>query len=87
MIDLTALSKAVSNALRHEPWVYELTLDDGGWVPVGDLLVTTQARIRFAKVCGRRWASSALAVDEVFPKVLASRETFAISQLSGEAHP
>jgi len=39
MIDLTALSRAVSHALRHEPWLYELELDDGGWVPVGELLV------------------------------------------------
>ena len=32
------LSKTVSHALRHEPWVYELELDDAGWVPVDDLL-------------------------------------------------
>ena len=34
----TALSKTVSHALRHEPWVYELELDDAGWVPVDALL-------------------------------------------------
>ena len=33
-----ALSKAVSHALRHEPWLYELELDEQGWVPVTDLL-------------------------------------------------
>jgi putative RNA 2'-phosphotransferase len=27
-----------SRALRHEPWVYELELDDEGWVPVDQLL-------------------------------------------------
>lgn len=32
------LSKAVSHALRHEPWLYELELDDEGWVAVADLL-------------------------------------------------
>lgn len=28
------LSRAVSHALRHEPWLYELELDEQGWVPV-----------------------------------------------------
>ncbi|MGQ5525286.1 RNA 2'-phosphotransferase [Chitinimonas sp. PSY-7] len=32
------LSKAVSHALRHEPWLYELELDDEGWVSVEELL-------------------------------------------------
>jgi len=32
------LSRAVSHALRHEPWLYELELDDAGWVSVGDLV-------------------------------------------------
>jgi putative RNA 2'-phosphotransferase len=32
------LSRVVSHALRHEPWVYELELDDAGWVPVTELL-------------------------------------------------
>lgn len=31
------LSRAVSHALRHEPWFYELELDDEGWVPIVDL--------------------------------------------------
>lgn len=33
------LSRAVSHALRHEPWFYELELDEEGWAPV-DQLVT-----------------------------------------------
>lgn len=33
------LSRVVSHALRHEPWLYELDLDDEGWVPVEALLV------------------------------------------------
>jgi putative RNA 2'-phosphotransferase len=33
-----ALSKTVSHALRHEPWVYELELDEAGWVPIDALL-------------------------------------------------
>jgi len=28
----------VSHALRHEPWLYELELDEGGWVPIEALL-------------------------------------------------
>jgi putative RNA 2'-phosphotransferase len=32
------LSRAVSHALRHEPWLYELELDDEGWADVGALL-------------------------------------------------
>lgn len=32
------LSRAVSHALRHEPWRYELELDEEGWAPVGQLI-------------------------------------------------
>jgi putative RNA 2'-phosphotransferase len=35
---LNELSKVVSHALRHEPWLYELELDDEGWVATGSLL-------------------------------------------------
>ncbi|AKT37191.1 RNA 2'-phosphotransferase [Chondromyces crocatus] len=35
---LVSLSKRVSHALRHEPWLYELELDQEGWVLVDDLL-------------------------------------------------
>lgn len=41
--DWTELSKAVSRALRHEPWIYELELDCEGWTPV-DALVKALAR-------------------------------------------
>ena len=33
-----ALSKTMAHALRHRPWLYELELDDEGWVCVGELL-------------------------------------------------
>jgi putative RNA 2'-phosphotransferase len=36
------LSKAVSHALRHEPWLYELELDDEGWVALQALLAALQ---------------------------------------------
>lgn len=32
------LSRLVSHALRHEPWLYELELDEEGWVSVDALL-------------------------------------------------
>ena len=37
-VDRTRLSRVVSHALRHEPWLYELELDDEGWAPVDVLL-------------------------------------------------
>lgn len=38
MGNYTKLSKAVSRALRHQPWVYELEIDAEGWTRVDDLL-------------------------------------------------
>jgi putative RNA 2'-phosphotransferase len=32
------LSKALSHALRHEPWLYELELDDQGWTSLDAVL-------------------------------------------------
>lgn len=32
------LSRTVSHILRHEPWLYELELDEDGWVPIDALL-------------------------------------------------
>ena len=37
-VDHTRLSRVVSHALRHEPWLYELELDDEGWASVDVLL-------------------------------------------------
>lgn len=42
------LSQLVSHALRHEPWLYELELDDDGWVLVEALLAAIQEQ-------GPRW--------------------------------
>jgi putative RNA 2'-phosphotransferase len=36
---LTTLSKTLSHALRHEPWLYELELDPEGWTPLLPVLV------------------------------------------------
>jgi len=38
MDDFVAISRAVSHALRHEPWLYELELDVEGWARVEDVL-------------------------------------------------
>ncbi len=32
------LSRAISYILRHRPWLYELELDEEGWVPIDALL-------------------------------------------------
>ncbi len=32
------LSRITSHALRHEPWLYELELDEEGWVPMQSLV-------------------------------------------------
>lgn len=42
-LDYAFLSRIASHALRHEPWLYELELDDEGWVPVGELLTALRA--------------------------------------------
>jgi len=38
MVNIVQLSKTVSHALRHEPWLYELELSEEGWVEVASLL-------------------------------------------------
>lgn len=37
-MDVVELSRTISHALRHGPWLYELELDDEGWVPIKELL-------------------------------------------------
>lgn len=43
IVDLINLSRVVSHALRHEPWLYELELDEAGWVSVDALLTALRA--------------------------------------------
>jgi putative RNA 2'-phosphotransferase len=38
IVSVERLSRLVSHALRHEPWLYELELDDRGWTSVDALL-------------------------------------------------
>src|SRR5690348_11929782 len=42
-MDHDRLSRVVSHALRHEPWLYELELDEGGWSDVANLLAALRA--------------------------------------------
>lgn len=56
------LSRAVSHALRHEPWVYELELDEQGWVSTASLATALRQE--------RRW--SALTADDVAMMVATS---------------
>ncbi len=44
---LIQLSKTLAHALRHEPWQYELELDDEGWVSTEDLHAILQQRSRW----------------------------------------
>src|SRR5690349_24541152 len=44
------LSKTVAHALRHEPWLYELELDDEGWTPLDALVESLQRQ-------GGSWAA------------------------------
>lgn len=43
------LSKAISRALRHEPWLYELELDEEDWATIGAVVEALTNR-------GGRWA-------------------------------
>ena len=43
LINPTELSRAVSHALRHEPWLYELELDAEGWTSVDHLLTALRS--------------------------------------------
>lgn len=42
--DDAELSRVVSHALRHEPWVYELELDADGWVDLEQLVTALAER-------------------------------------------
>lgn len=37
------MSRVVSHALRHEPWLYELELDDQGWVGLDELAAAVRS--------------------------------------------
>lgn len=37
-VSFSSLSRVVSHALRHAPWLYELELDEQGWAPLEELV-------------------------------------------------
>ncbi len=39
-INYAQLSKTVSHALRHEPWLYEIEIDEEGWCDIAELLTS-----------------------------------------------
>ena len=39
------LSRAISHALRHEPWLYELEIDEEGWADIGALLTALRQEL------------------------------------------
>lgn len=41
--DSSSLSRAVSHALRHEPWLYELELDAEGWASVDEVVAALRS--------------------------------------------
>lgn len=43
-MDHQLLSRTVAHALRHEPWVYELEVDEEGWAPLGQLLEALRSK-------------------------------------------
>ena len=45
MTSFAKLSRVISHALRHEPWLYELELDEAGWVSVSLLLGALRAEV------------------------------------------
>jgi putative RNA 2'-phosphotransferase len=42
-VKLDELSRVLSHALRHEPWLFELELDDDGWAPLHAVLAALRA--------------------------------------------
>jgi putative RNA 2'-phosphotransferase len=45
-MDYERLSRTMAHALRHEPWVYELEVDEEGWAPLDQLLVALRTKRR-----------------------------------------
>ncbi|MBN3941581.1 RNA 2'-phosphotransferase [Nostoc sp. NMS9] len=43
-INFSSLSRVISHALRHEPWLYGLEIDEEGWVSVANLLSSLRSQ-------------------------------------------
>lgn len=53
-MDYERLSRTLAHALRHEPWVYELEVDDEGWAPLDQLLQALRSKREAWSSLGRR---------------------------------
>lgn len=51
MNKLEELSKEISYALRHDPWEYELEMNEKGWVPVEQLLDALHRTEKWSDIC------------------------------------
>lgn len=49
-MDRIKLSKTLSHALRHAPWLYELELDDQGWTSIDEVLAALRERSEWSDV-------------------------------------
>ena len=65
-IDPTSISRVISHALRHEPWLYELELDAEGWAPLDQLLAALHEK-------GGAWRS--LRREHIEAMIVASEKT------------
>jgi putative RNA 2'-phosphotransferase len=49
-MDYIRLSKAISYALRHAPWEYDLELDEHGWASIEQLLSSLRRKKRWPEL-------------------------------------
>lgn len=62
--ELRRLSRTVAHALRHEPWLYELEVDDEGWVPADQLLDALRDKRRKWRELSREDLASMIASSD-----------------------
>lgn len=60
-VSFNDLSRVVSHALRHEPWLYELELDEEGWAPVDHLLMALREKGGDWEAVDRGWLERMIA--------------------------
>ncbi len=63
MLPIEEISKIVSHALRHEPWLYELEIDKEGWTSLHSLINSLQ---KIPELCN-------ISTDDIF-KVINSTD-------------
>lgn len=58
------LSKTISHALRHEPWLYELELDAEGWTSLDTLIAALQNKGGCSETVTRQQIEEMIATSE-----------------------